>query len=80
MITNNPADETAAAVSSPDIAEAIASPERTSMMMKRIMIPNGVRITPIMSPPALLITTTSQKTRCRKRGEPNQKTSKYPGA
>lgn len=50
MTTNRPALETAAAVSSPEIAEAIVSPESTSMMMNRTMMPSGVRIMPMMVP------------------------------
>jgi len=53
MTTRRPADDTAAAVSSPDIAEAIVSPARTNMMTKSTMIPRGVLIM-LMIVPELL--------------------------
>ena len=63
ITTRNPAEETAAAVSSPDIADATLSPAKTRRMMKRITIPRGVRITPMIEPVELLpIQHTSQKT------------------
>lgn len=49
---SNPADPTAAAVSSPEMAEAIVKPERTSMMMKSMIIPRGVLIMLIIVPEA----------------------------
>jgi hypothetical protein len=39
---SNPAEDTAAAVSCPEIAEAMESPARTSMITNRIIIPRGV--------------------------------------
>ena len=53
MTTSKPADETAAAVSSPEIEAAIVMPDRTSMIMKRIIIPRGVRMMLMMLPPPL---------------------------
>lgn len=55
MTTRSPADETAAAVSSPDMAEATVSPARTNMMMKSTMIPRGVLIMLIIVPEFLAI-------------------------
>ena len=54
ITTRKPAEETAAAVSSPDIAEATESPANTRRMMKRITIPRGVLITPMIEPVELL--------------------------
>jgi len=54
MTTKRPADETAAAVSSPEIAEAMLSPARTSMMMNSTMMPRGVLIMLIIVPPLFL--------------------------
>lgn len=51
ITTRSPADETAAAVSSPEIAVAIVSPESTSMMMNSTMIPSGVRMMLMIVPP-----------------------------
>lgn len=57
MSTSNPAEETAAAVSSPEMAEATVNPDSTSMMMKSTIIPNGVfimlMIVPVADPPPL---------------------------
>lgn len=63
MTTRRPADETAAAVSSPDMAEAMLRPARTNMMMKSTMIPRGVLIVFIIVPDALrgMVTHTSSK-------------------
>ena len=67
MTTKSPAEETAAAVSSPDIAAATVSPERTNMIMKRTMIPKGVRMMPIIEPDPLAIQHTPPK-KDKKRG------------
>ena len=61
MIINRPEAPTAAAVSSPDIDEAIVNPARTSMIINRIMIPSGVLIMLMIEPEA--ITNTSPKTK-----------------
>jgi hypothetical protein len=59
MTTNRPADETAAAVSSPDIAEATESPAITNMIINRTTIPKGVLIMPMieLEPLAMPLTT-----------------------
>jgi len=74
ITTRKPAEETAAAVSSPDIAEATESPANTRRMMKRITIPRGVLITPMIEPvdELLPIQRTSQKTEYDGRGEANE--------
>lgn len=53
MITISPAEETAAAVRSPDMAEAMVSPAKTRRMIKRTTMPRGVLIMLIMEPEAL---------------------------
>lgn len=58
ITTRSPALETAAAVSSPLMADAMVRPERTSMMMKSTMIPKGVLIMPMIVPAALGIVQT----------------------
>ena len=72
MTTKRPAEETAAAVSCPDMAVAIANPERINMMINRRTIPNGVRMTLMIEPAPLDITYTSPKTKME---EPDQKMS-----
>jgi hypothetical protein len=51
--TSNPAEETAAAVREPEIADATLRPASTIMTMSRIMIPNGVFMMSMMDPLAL---------------------------
>jgi len=66
MITISPAEETAAAVRSPEIAEAILSPARTIRMIKSTTIPRGVLIMLMMEPEFLGIgNDTSPKDRWR---------------
>lgn len=71
ITTNRPAELTAAAVSSPEIAEAILKPERTSMIMNRTIMPRGVlimlRIVPPEAPFFGMFTYTSPKTAGDKR-------------
>ena len=62
MIINRPEAPTAAAVSSPEIEDAIVNPARTNIMIRRIMIPNGVLIMLMIEPEPFAITNTSQKT------------------
>lgn len=69
ITTKSPALLTAAAVRLPLMAEAMVSPERTNMMMNRMMIPRGVLImlmielppTPPLLPGFILIASPSQR-------------------
>lgn len=71
----SPALETAAAVSCPEIAEAMLSPAKTSMTMKRTMIPKGVLIMPMIElvadPLAILFSILLQNRESVERGGKN---------
>ena len=61
-IINRPEAPTAAAVSSPEIDDAIVSPARTNMIIRSIITPRGVLIMLMIEPEPLDITNTSPKT------------------